>query len=524
MKKLKTLVYVIVVLLVVAGGGYYFMRGDSSAEPAAAQLQRVVKLTKGDLNLNVSANGVVQPINKVEIKSKASGQIEQLNFVEGKFVQKGELLIALDQRTAKNDYDQAKADLAVAEASAKQTENNYKRSLELFEKGLISQQERDQANVDYVRTQAQLVKATAALSSADERLRDTRIVSPLSGVILTKNVELGQIISSGVSNVGGGTLLATIADMNEVYVETNVDEVDIGKIQVDQGAKVVADAYPDQSFNGEVIRIAPLGKTQQNVTTFNVIVLVRNIGGKLKAGMSASVDIEILNRQHVLLVPNEAIKDPRSEQGRAMLALTQKPEPLAVEMKEDSGAASGGEINWSSMSPDEIRQRMQNMSEEDRQKARQAMRERFEKMSPEERQQAFAQMGQRFGGGQGGQGGGGSMMFRGEAGSGSFTGQGGAGFRARRESQVGDENEVKRRVVMVKQGKEFVPRIIKVGANNFDFSEVIEGLNEGDEIQITSISRAKLASEAFNERMRSMQGVGGIGGSARVPTTGGGRR
>ena len=251
-----------VAIAVAIGTWAVFVRGKGDPGPSspASQLQREAILARGDLDLTVSADGVVQPINKVEVKSKASGQIFELNVVEGQEVTKGDLLIALDQKTALNDYDQAKADLELAEANATQQENNYRRSAELFDKSMISQQERDLANVESVRAKSSLVKARAALSSADERLRDTRIRAPIDGIVLTKNVEIGQIISSGVSNVGGGTLLATLADMSQVYVETNVDEVDIGRIAVGQSAKVVADAYPDDSFTGEVIRIAPLGQ------------------------------------------------------------------------------------------------------------------------------------------------------------------------------------------------------------------------------------------------------------------------
>lgn len=497
----------IALFMLVGSVGYYFIGNGSGDEPATptGQITRVVNVTKGDLNLVVSANGVVQPIDRVEIKSKASGQIEEMNFEEGQLVKKGDLLIALDQRTAKNDYDQAKADLAVAESNLQQQENNHRRAVELFEKSLISEQERDQANLEKVRADAQVVKASATLSSADERLRDTRVISPITGIILTKNIALGQIISSGVSNVGGGTLLATGADMNEVHVETNVDEVDIGKVLVGQQAKVVADAYPDESFTGEVIRIAPLGKTQQNVTTFNVIVLVKNLGGRLKAGMSTSVDVEIFNRRQVLLVPAEALKDPRSEQGQAMLASMKKPVEQEEAAKKDTGASGVRLAEGMSSDPGEMRKRFMSMSPEEQQKFREQMRERVQKMSPEERQKYFSQMRERFGGAQGG---GGGTMFRREGGE-----EGGSmNMRVRRESQVGKEDAVRERVVMVKQENEFVPKVVKVGASNFDFAEVLEGLKEGDEIQITTISRAKIAAEQFNERMRSMSGMGGIGG------------
>lgn len=519
----KFIIFFVIGVAAIGALGYYFLGNNKKVEALpTGQVQRVVPVVRDDLNLSVSANGVVQPINKVEIKSKASGQILELNFVEGQAVKKGELLIALDQTLTKNDHDQAKADLALAEASLSQSNNNYKRAQGLFEKKLISPQELDQSKVDFVRAQSQLVKAKAALSSAADRLRDTRIVAPTSGVILTKNVDPGQIIASGVSNVGGGTILATVADMDEVNVETNVDEVDIGKVKVGQQAKVVADAYPDDSFPGEVVRIAPLGKTQQNVTTFNVIILVKNLGGKLKAGMSTSVEVEIFRRQQVLLVPNEALKDPRSEAGRALLASSEQngeTEKKAEVAKTDSTKKEGtDDPGGERMDFRAMREKMQNASPEERQKLQAQMRQQFQermaKMSPEERQNLMSRMQQR----NGGQGGGGFMMF------------GDGGMRQRRESQVTNENEVKQRVIVVKEGEQFVPKIIKVGASNFDYSEVLDGLKENDTIQITTISRAKIAAEQMNDRMRSMQSMGGLsGGAARSATGmsgggGGGRR
>jgi len=528
----KIILYIAVCVIAAGALGYYFLGNNKKNGEAAptGQVQRVVKVERGDLNLSVSANGVVQPINKVEIRSKAGGQILQLNFEEGSYVKKGDLLVALDTTQTKNDYDQAKADLATALQALTQAENNAHRSKELYDKRLISDQELDQSKLDLVRAQSQLVRTRAALSTAEDRLRDTRVLAPITGVILSRNVDLGQIISSAVSNVGGGTVLATVADMEEVYVITNVDEVDIGKAGVGQRAKVVADAFPDDSFYGEVIRIAPLGKTQQNVTTFNVVILVKNIGGKLKAGMSASVDIEIFRRQNVVLVPNEALKDPRSEQGRALLA-SMKTEGTQKDQGEQGKSIAQQEVQQESkeakpekeLSMEELRQKMQTASPEERQKLRDQMRERFQKMSPEERQKMFAQFQQRTGGqgGQGGQrgqfGGGSAGMIYGGGSEGAAAMGGEGTSRPRRQSQVSNASEVKERIVMTKQGVQFVPKLIKVGASNFDYAEVVDGLKEGDEIQVTTISRAKLAQEQMNERMRSMSGLGGMTGGGRVP-------
>jgi HlyD family secretion protein len=510
----KTYIYIGLAVVVLAVLAYVFLGGSKKVEQAqGGQVQRIVKVGRGDLNLTVSANGVVQPINKVEIRSKAGGQILALNFEEGSYVQKGDLLVIVDTTQTKNDYEQAKADLASATQALTQAENNNRRSKELYEKKLISDQEFDQSKVDIVRAQTSLVRAKAALSTQEDRLRDTRVLAPITGVILSRSVDLGQIISSAVSNVGGGTVLATVADMEEVYVITNVDEVDIGKVVVGQRAKVVADAYPDDSFYGEVVRIAPLGKTSQNVTTFNVIIVVKNLGGKLKAGMSASVDIEIFRRQNVLLVPNEALKDPKSEQGIALMASIKvdSSNKQASEPAKTVTQTAGKEEK--EMTLEEIRAKMQTATGEERDKLRAKMREKFQKMTPEERQKMFAQMGRgenRQGGG--GFGGGGMMM----GGGGGVFVMGGAGMgdgqRQRRQSQVSNVNEVKERIAMVREGDKFVPKLVKVGPSNFDNAEVLEGLKEGDEIEITTISRAKLAAEQMADRMRSSSGLSGMSG------------
>ena len=503
-----------VVALVVLG--YMFLGGSKKVDPVqTGQVQRIVKVIRGDLNLSVSANGVVQPINKVEIRSKAGGQILQLNFEEGSNVQKNDLLAIVDTTQTKNDYEQTKADLASATQALTQAENNSRRSKGLFEKKLISDQDFDQSKVDLVRAQTNLVRAKAALSTQEDRLHDTRVLAPITGIILSRSVDLGQIISSAVSNVGGGTVLASIANMENVYVITNVDEVDIGKVLVGQRAKVIADAFPEDSFYGEVLRIAPLGKTSQNVTTFNVVVLVKNLGGKLKAGMSASVDIEIFRRQNVLLVPNEALKDPKSEQGMALMASIKVDSTKTRSVEDERMVALADSKQEREMTIEEIGAKMRSTTGDEREKLGATMRERFQKMSPEERQKMVAQSGR---GGPGAAGGGGNVMM---GGGGMMIVMGGPGIgdqgqRQRRQSQVSNVNEVRERIVVVKDSDQFIPKLVKVGPSNFDYAEIIEGLNAGDEIQVTTISRAKVAAEQMNERMRSNSGLSGMtGGGAR---------
>ncbi|HTP13274.1 MAG TPA: efflux RND transporter periplasmic adaptor subunit [Bacteroidota bacterium] len=519
---MKKYILMTVVVIAVGGVGYYFLGGNKKGEAApVGQIQRVVKVSRGNLSLTVSANGVVQPVTKIDIKSKASGIIQELNFNEGSHVRKGELLIQTDTITTRNNYDQALSDVATAEAGLKQSQNNWTRTTGLFEKGLASQQDVDAANVDLVRARSTLQRAQSSLSTASDALRDTKVRAPITGTILSKSVELGTIIASAVSNVGGGTTLATIADMDTVNIETSVDEVDIGKVKEGLRASVKADAFPDDVFPGWVLRIAPLGKTQSNVTVFTVIIQVQNLGEKLKAGMSASVDIEVFNRRDVVLVPNEALRDPRSEQGQAMMTAFNLSIPkdttvhVAATKPEQGGASEGSDAIA------KLRERMRNASSDDeRQKLQQEMRAEFEKLSPEARQKFFEQMRQRFGGGGMGSGGRSARGQNGETGGG-FAGGGdtpsGEGqMRMRRSSQQLDVSTTKWRIVVVKQADEFKPKLIKVGPSNFDYSEVLEGLNDGDEIQITTISRAKVAAEAMVDRMKQMSSpLGGGGGGGR---------
>jgi HlyD family secretion protein len=467
-------------ILITLAGFFIFFKGDSEkGTKQSGQVQRLVNVTRGDLNLSVAADGIVQPINKVELRSKAGGKIVQLNFIDGQYVKQGDLLLLVDQTITKNNLDQARADLETAQASLLQSQNTDKRTQELYSKGLVSQQDVDQSNTDLVRAQAQLVKAKAALSNAEDQMNDTRIVAPASGIVLSKNVELGQLISSATSNVGGGTLLATVADMNNVYVYAKVDEVDIGKVKPGQKASVIADAYPDDTFEGRVERIAPQGTTSQNVTTFDVIILVRNEGQKLKSGMSTSVDIQIFNKKNVMLLPNEAVVDPKSEQGKTLV------EEWSLASPQQGVGTTDARI----------------LTDADQKSGRNQMHERLAKMSPAEREKARSEW----------------RKKRVENGGISFSeNSGGQTLKPRRQAQVNNENEIRWKIAFVKENENYKPRFVKTAASNFDYTEIVEGLKEGDEIQINIVSRAKIASEQMTTRIKNSSplsgGTGGGGG------------
>ncbi len=284
---------------------------NKPAESDATKISTAV-VKKGNLTITVNSTGVVEPILTVELKSKASGEIIDISVEEGDKVFKGQLIARLDTTTTKNDYDQAAADLKVAEKALSQSTKEAERQRQLFEQKLISELDYENALLTKEQANSNLVRAKTTLENAAERFRDTIVKSPIDGIVLKKYVTKGQIIASGISTVSGGTTLATLADLSKAYISTSVDEVDIGQIQIGQEATVIAESYPDKEFAGRVLRIHPLAEVSQNVTTFNVTTEVDNSEDLLMAGMNANVEIIAGSRRDVLLVPRSALTDARS--------------------------------------------------------------------------------------------------------------------------------------------------------------------------------------------------------------------
>lgn len=310
MKKIFTIIAIIVLVAI----AYYLWWPSDSADHGnnGATRTSTSVIKHGNLTIAVNSTGVVEPILTVDLKSKASGEIIELPIEEGDIVEEGQLIARLDATTTKNAYDQAAADLEVARSNLSLMDKEAKRQRELYDQGLISELEYENALLEKERANSTLVKAEANLEDSKERLSDTVIRSPIDGIVLKKYVENGQIIASAISAVSGGTIIATVADLSRAYIKTAVDEVDIGQITPGQRATIVAESYPDREFSGEVQRIHPLAMAEQNVTTFNVTIEVDNAEGLLMAGMNASVEIIAGFRENVLLVPREALTDMRS--------------------------------------------------------------------------------------------------------------------------------------------------------------------------------------------------------------------
>jgi HlyD family secretion protein len=310
---MKKIIWIAIGIVIIAA--IYFIwnsLADKKANHDGATRISTAVARKGNLSITVSSTGTVQPILTVDLKSKASGEIIEIPIEEGDFVNKGDLIAKLDAKTSKNSYDQAVADLGVAEKTLSLAEKEATRQSELYKQSLISELEYENSVLTKEQANSNVVKARANLEDAKERLSDTVIKSPISGIVLRKFVEEGQIIASGISAVSGGTTIALVADLSKAYIRTAVDEVDIGQIQSGQQAVVIAESFPDRTFDGKVIRIHPQATVEQNVTTFDVTIEVDNSDGLLMAGMNTSVDITAGFVENALLIPRTALTDMRS--------------------------------------------------------------------------------------------------------------------------------------------------------------------------------------------------------------------
>ena len=260
------------------------------------------------LELTVEASGTVEAISSIEIKSKASGQILFLGAEIGDYVKEGVVLARIDQRTPTNTLAQANADLEVAKVRLSNAKNQFERSKRLHDEGNISDKSFEDAQESFSSARAQLVRAEVFLENARIALDDTSVRSPIAGTVISRPAEVGQVITSPTSAVGGGTLLMEMADLDNVRVRALIDEIDIGKISIGQEVTLKVSAYRDKKFVGVVSKIEPMSRVDQNVTTFPVLIDIENKDNLLLIGMNTDVEIEILNEKVALALPAGSLR------------------------------------------------------------------------------------------------------------------------------------------------------------------------------------------------------------------------
>ena len=308
---------------------------------------RLGTVTRMDIAKSVVATGKVQPITKVEVKSKASGIVEKWYVDANAHVHKGQVLAQLDRVEILAQVDAARATLQAAEANVKTAladikqdevaarapdlpmyEATLRRNQEMKAAGIVSQQALDDANRDYLsnlnkqrtaiatvavdraklqQAEAQVAESQASLKQLEEQLSYTTIVSPIDGVVLSRDVEIGDAVSSILVLGSTATLVFTLGDTSQVYVDGKVDEADIGSVYLGQPARIRIESFKNKVFYGKVTRIAPLGVEKDNVTTFAVRVSIDNPTGEIKAMMTANAEILIDEHKSVLAVPEQSI-------------------------------------------------------------------------------------------------------------------------------------------------------------------------------------------------------------------------
>jgi HlyD family secretion protein len=332
----------IVLILVLIIGLVAATRGGGKIDPS-----KLAKVEKGDLAKSVVATGKIQPVTNVEVKSKASGIVQSLLVDYGDQVKKGQILAELDKQQIMAQVNQQRATLEAAEAAAHAAEADleharfdaqgpdvpmlkraYERAQQMAKDGVVSPSALDDAQKNYElavnkqelgkanvvsataklrQAQAQVAQAKAQLAEKEEEYRNSTIISPIDGIVLSRDVEVGSAVSSILVLGSSATLVMTLGDTREVYVKGKVDESDIGKVEPGRQARIKVESYKDRTFDGKVTKISPLGVEKDNVTTFEVRVSIDNAKGELKSQMTANAEIILEEHKGVLMIPEASL-------------------------------------------------------------------------------------------------------------------------------------------------------------------------------------------------------------------------
>ncbi len=453
---------------VAAGVIYYFKAPKSEAVD-----YKTVALTRGELVQAVTANGGLSPVKNVAVGSQISGTIKEIKADFNSRVKAGDVIAQIDSATYEQSVDQAEAELASAKASLELAELNNKRAVELRKNDLIAASEAEKTLADLHQAQAVVRLREASLKKAKVDLERATIYAPISGIVISRNVDVGQTVAASFNTP---TLFQIANDLAKMQIDAMVSEADVGGIEENQPVEFTVDAFPGRPFQGTVkqVRFAPT--TNQNVVTYTTVVEVDNTDLKLRPGMTASASIVTARRSHVLRLPNAALR-------------FRPPENAGSSSGTNSPARSRRETNRTDLSPSSAIEKSAPAQTESG--GREEMRRRFENMTPEQRQEMREKMRARSGDGGPGAGGG-SRRPAGEA--------------STRTIYLLEKKTVS------PGGKEIsLPKAIsvKLGISDGLYTEVLDGLKEGDQI-IVGINQTA-ASKATGVQPPASSPFGGGG-------------
>jgi len=486
----------------------------------SAPMYETVPVERRTVVVSAVASGAIEPILTVDVKSKASGEIIGMHVQTGDDVKSGDALAAIDPRIPRNNLAQAEANLVVAQAQLTNAKAQLARSDTLFKAQAITQAEYENSNLGFANANAAVVRARTDLENARDRMTDTRIRAPLAGTIIAKNVELGTVISSPTTDVGGGTVLFRMANLDTVQVRTQVDETDIGKVQPGLPATITVDAYPNRPFEGSVLKIEPQATVQQNVTMFPVLVRIANPGHLLKPGMNTEVEIHVGRRENVIAIPNAALRTQRDVASAAQvlgldpaqvqqdLAAAARPAaPAGATVNRDSASLGGTRLRGDSAATKPTGNTMTTPDGRTIQlpagvteaMVRSAFQKRMsgQALSADEENamRAMRAAFQRAGGGGG-------------AGGGPFRRAGGGGGGGDISNYI---------VFVLRKGKPTAVNV-RTGLTDLDYIEVVSGLTEQDTVLVLPSASLLNSQRDMRDRMRTMTGGGLPGLQQQTPT------
>lgn len=311
------------IIIVIAVGGFLLFRGNGK-EPKF----RFDKVVKGDVEMAVTATGTVNPVTTVLVGTQVSGTIKNIYVDFNSPVKKGQLIARIDPALFEAQVNQARANLFSAKANLEKAEatlvdakRTMDRNKELLSKNLVAQSDLDTAETNYETAKAsvsaaksQVAQNEAALSSADTNLYYTKIISPVDGIVVSRNVDVGQTVAASFQTP---TLFSIAQDLTKMQIDTSVAEADIGRAKVGQDVEFTVDAYPDITFRGKVLQVRNAPIIVQNVVTYDVVIQVDNPDFRLKPGMTANVSIIISIKKNVLKIPNAALRFRPAGKGKA---------------------------------------------------------------------------------------------------------------------------------------------------------------------------------------------------------------
>lgn len=448
-----------VLLLLVLGGAAYGIYRYQKKEEQGTPEYRTATVTRGDITQSVTANGQISAVKDVQVGSQISGTIKEIKADFNSEVKEGQIIAQIDPSTYERNVEEAAAQVASAKAGLQLTRVNYNRAKELATNNLVPLSDLDQAEANFSQAEATLKIREAALKRAQVDLERTTIYAPISGVVITRNVEEGQTVAASFNTP---TLFLIANDLKQMQIEAAVSEADVGGVKEQQPVEFTVDAYQGRQFRGTVkqVRFAP--STNQNVVTYTTIIDVNNDDLKLRPGMTATASIITSQRTNVLRVPNAALRF-RPPEGAPVTGVTNGPAISGTNQVASAGAGPGEGAGRAD---------------------REEMRRRIESMSPEERE-AFRERMRARGGGMGG------------------GGMGGGGREATTSRRTAYIPEATNSVVKISQGARAVNVLTSIADNSF--TEILEGLKEGDRV----ITGSTAPPDAVTTRMPGASPFGG---------------